>query len=118
MLISLNLNQCQKVPLAAHQPFLLESERAVYEVCHAQDMDVRKEEQNAGPGSLGPSGVTLPALRTNRNLWGIPPSIPPICDLSRFSKLYQRVAGQPYPFTEEKTEAQRGGTDHVQYRQV
>lgn len=48
----------------------------VYEVCHAQDMDVRKDEQNAGPGSLGPSGVTLPALRTNMNPWGIPPSIP------------------------------------------
>lgn len=37
----------------------------------------------------------------------------PICDLSRFSKLYQEAAGQPYPFSEEKTKTQRGGIDHV-----
>lgn len=36
-------------------------------------MDVWKDEQDAGPRSLGPSGVTHPPLRTNMNPWGITP---------------------------------------------
>lgn len=66
-------------------------------------MDVRKDEQNAGPESLGPSRVTHPPLRTNMNPWGIPPSIPlPVTSLDSLSYTKERLGNPILPQKKRK----------------